>query len=95
MTVPEIVAGVEPLGLSIRGRASKTVSDALRGKRAKGAPSARTLAVPHSHNAEVDRMVDPLASDGTPESCRSDTGRSAGVPPQVRLDRVQHEPSAR
>ena len=36
MTVPEIVAGVEALGLSIPGRASKTVSDALRWEARKG-----------------------------------------------------------
>jgi hypothetical protein len=36
MTVPEIVAGVEARGLSIPGRASKTVSDALRWEARKG-----------------------------------------------------------
>ena len=36
MTVIDIVAGLEALGLSIPGRASKTVPDALRWKRAKG-----------------------------------------------------------
>ncbi len=36
MTVPEIVAGVEAFGLSIPGRASKTVSDALRSEVRKG-----------------------------------------------------------
>ena len=36
MTVPEIVTGVEALGLSIPGRASKTISDALRWEARKG-----------------------------------------------------------
>jgi len=36
MTVPEIVAEVEAFGLSIPGRASKTVSDALRSEVRKG-----------------------------------------------------------
>jgi len=36
MTVPEIVVGVEALGLSIPGRSSKTVSDALRWEVRKG-----------------------------------------------------------
>ena len=36
MTVPEIVGGIEALGLSIPGRASKTVSDALRWEARKG-----------------------------------------------------------
>lgn len=36
MTVPEIVAGVEAVGLSIPGRASKVISDALRWKVRQG-----------------------------------------------------------
>ena len=36
MTVPEIVTGVEALGVAIPGRSSKTVSDALRWEAHKG-----------------------------------------------------------
>ena len=36
MTVPEIVAGVEAFGLSVPGRSSKVVSDALRWEVRKG-----------------------------------------------------------
>ena len=36
LTLPEVVAGVEALGWSVPGRASKTVSDALRWEVRKG-----------------------------------------------------------
>lgn len=36
MTVPELVGKVEAFGLPISGRASKTVSDSLRGEVRKG-----------------------------------------------------------
>jgi len=36
MTLPQIIAGVEALGFSIPGRASKGVSDALRWEVRKG-----------------------------------------------------------
>lgn len=81
LTLPEVVAGLEELGVPVPGRTSKTVSDALRWEVRKGRAVrlARSLyragSMPRSSEWWIRRQV------AARRDCRSHAGQPQGRPP--------------